>query len=84
MLYSYWHGYLDKPDWLEVQKQVKAVSGDFISAHTSGHIYIEDLIAFVKSIGAEKVVPVHTFEAAKFEEHFPNAVRASDGVSFLI
>jgi len=81
-LYGYWKGYLSKPDWVELQKQIAEVGGDFIPAHTSGHIYIADLIAFVKSVNARTVIPIHTFEPQKFEDHFLNVQLLNDGQLF--
>ena len=70
VLYSYWHGYLGKPDWMAVQDQVDEIGGDFIKAHTSGHIYVEDIIKFVTQIDAKKVIPIHTFKAEAFTDYF--------------
>ncbi len=78
LLYSYWRGYLEKPDWLNVQKQVKTADGDFISAHTSGHIYVEDIIRFVEAIDATSVIPIHTFEKAEFSRHFKSTILSND------
>jgi ribonuclease J len=78
-LYSYWKGYLVKPDWVELQAQLAQAEGDFIPAHTSGHIYIADLIAFVKAVAPGKVVPVHTFEPQAFRDHFDNVQLLDDG-----
>lgn len=84
VLYSYWHGYLEKPDWLTVQEQVKTVGGHFVSAHTSGHIYVEDIIRFVDVIGARSVFPIHSFEATQFDEKFSNSRVLNDGERILI
>jgi ribonuclease J len=81
-LYSYWKGYLTRPDWVELQEKVKAAGGDFIPAHASGHIYIVDLIEFVKSVNAKSLVPIHTFEPREFQKYFDNVRLMSDGVSW--
>jgi ribonuclease J len=80
LFYSYWHGYLEKPDWLEVQQHLETVNGTFIKAHTSGHIYVEDIAKFVNGINAKTVIPIHTFEPEKFQELFSNAKQLSDGI----
>lgn len=72
VLYSYWQGYLEREQWRELQDHVKAVEGDFIAVHASGHIYRDDLIAFVRQVSPRIVVPCHTFEPDAFGEHFPN------------
>jgi ribonuclease J len=79
VLYGYWKGYLSKPDWVELQQQVAQAGGDFIPAHTSGHIYIPDLIAFVKAVDAQVVIPIHTFEPQMFQDHFSNVRLLDDG-----
>jgi len=65
-LYSYWKGYLKNPDWVSLQKQLAEVGGDFVPVHASGHIYIADLIEFVKAIAPRTVIPIHTFEPGAF------------------
>lgn len=82
VLYGYWAGYLQNPDWVELQEQVKDCGGDFIRAHASGHIYIADLVGLVTALNAKTVVPVHTFEPQLFHSHFPNVTRLDDGLPF--
>ena len=82
VLYGYWPGYLSKPDWVELQKQVAQVEGDFIRAHVSGHAYVADIISFVNSVNARTVIPIHTFEPQMYQDHFPNVTRLSDGIPF--
>ncbi len=81
-LYGYWPGYLNKPDWVELQKQVAQVDGDFIQAHVSGHAYVADIISFVNSVNARTVIPIHTFEPQMYQDHFPNVTMLSDGMPF--
>jgi len=78
-LYSYWEGYLKKPEWEDFKRKVEQVSGTFKVCHTSGHIYLDDLVAFVRAVNPRIVIPMHTFEPGKFGEHFPNAVMLEDG-----
>lgn len=78
-LYGYWKGYLVRQDWVELQERLAQVEGDFIPAHTSGHIYIADLIAFVKAVAPGRVIPVHTFEPQAFRDHFDNVQLMADG-----
>src|SRR5262249_1190668 len=78
-LYGYWKGYLGKEDWVELQNQIAQVGGDFIHAHTSGHIYVKDLISFVNAVNAKMVIPIHTFEPDDFLKHFSNVQKLSDG-----
>lgn len=78
-LYRYWKGYLVREDWVTLQRQLAQVEGDFTPAHTSGHIHIANLIAFVKAVAPEKVIPVHTFEPQAFRDHFENVQLLDDG-----
>jgi ribonuclease J len=78
-IYSYWQGYLVKPDWKVLQEQLAAVGGDFIPAHASGHIYEDDLVDLVRSLNPKRVIPIHTFEPGGFLRHFPNATPLNDG-----
>jgi ribonuclease J len=79
VLYGYWKGYLDNPDWVALMQQVKQVDGEFIPAHASGHIYIDDLVEFTRAVKARTVIPIHTFEPEQFRTHFANAVVLRDG-----
>lgn len=78
-IYSYWQGYLDRSDWVELREHLSEVAGDFIPAHASGHIYIEDLIKFIQSVDPNVIVPIHTFEPTAFREHFGNVIVLEDG-----
>ncbi|MDG2468102.1 MAG: MBL fold metallo-hydrolase [Pirellulaceae bacterium] len=78
VMYSYWQGYLDKPDWQTVQSAVEQACGTFSQRHTSGHIYVEDIVKFVSAIGAKTVVPIHTFEAERFATQINNITLLTD------
>jgi phage/plasmid-like protein (TIGR03299 family) len=78
-LYSYWKGYLERGDWTELQEHLAEVGGDFVPAHTSGHIYVNDIVEFVREIDPRTVIPIHTFEPDHFGRHFPNVRVLNDG-----
>ena len=78
-LYSRWKGYLEQPEWLDTRKAVEQSGGIIEVVHTSGHIFSEDIIGFVKSIAPKRVVPIHTFEPHLFCEQFENAWPLQDG-----
>jgi ribonuclease J len=84
VIFSYWKGYLANPDWIELQKQVADVDGDFVPAHASGHIYVADSVELVKALNPKTVIPIHTFEPQLFPGYFPNTVLASDGQQYVI
>lgn len=83
-LYSYWKGYLEELDWKDLQQQITDVDGDIIAAHTSGHIFVDDLVRFVNSINPGTVIPIHTFEPNSFKDHFENVVTLEDGEEYLL
>jgi ribonuclease J len=83
-LYSYWTGYLENSDWTKLRADVEAVNGKFIVAHTSGHIFREDIIEFVKAVNPRIVVPIHTFQPEEFSKHFSNAKLLQDGEEFVV
>ncbi len=60
------------------------MDGDFISAHASGHIYVKDLIEFVRAVDAKTVIPIHTFEPQLLNQHFSNVRVLNDGDVFLL
>jgi ribonuclease J len=77
-LYSYWNGYLSKPDWAVFQAELSAAGGQFVETHTSGHIFADDIIQFVRAINPGLVIPIHTFEPEQFRQHFPNTYILAD------
>ena len=83
-LYSYWRGYLEKADWQKCQQQLEAVGGTLIPEHASGHIYEEDLVAFVNGVNPRTVIPIHTFEPGGFNTLFPNARCLQDGEPYRV
>jgi ribonuclease J len=78
-LYSYWSGYLKKPDWLEAQAQFAKAGGEFIQCHTSGHIHAADIVSFVNALSPRFVIPIHTEKPAEFSRHFANSLLLQDG-----
>ncbi len=78
-IYSAWRGYLEKPEWVECQRNVADAGGDFLPRHTSGHIYEEDLVELVNRIAPGQVIPIHTFDAEGFTRHFERARILRDG-----
>ena len=84
VLYGYWAGYLKNPDWVQLQRQVVEVGGDFIPAHASGHIYTSDLRELVTALNPKTVIPIHTFEPHMFGDFFPRTHLLRDGDPFVV
>jgi ribonuclease J len=83
-IYSYWSGYLKKPRWVDLQERLKTVDGDFVKAHTSGHILPGDFKGLVEEIGPGTLVPIHTCEPEGFRAYFDNVVLLEDGQAMKI
>jgi ribonuclease J len=72
-VYSFWNGYLNKAEWKEVRAKVAIAGGQFVEAHTSGHIVADHVVEFVRAIHPREVIPLHTFNPEFFEANFVNA-----------
>ena len=83
-LYSYWHGYLSRPEWQSVQTQLTAAGGELIECHTSGHIYTEDIVKFVQQVNARQVVPIHTQAPEKFHCWVEKTLLLKDGEELVL
>jgi ribonuclease J len=83
-LYSRWTGYLERPEWQMTKAKLEEVNGDLIEAHTSGHIFYDDIVDFVKQINAKMVIPIHTFEPEKFKTFSPNVKLLADGEGMMV
>jgi ribonuclease J len=80
IIYSMWEGYLtDKFKNFCSDKKI-----EIEQVHTSGHAVLNDLRCFAKVLSPKCLVPIHTFEAARYSEFFENVKIVNDGESFLI
>lgn len=73
-VWSQWDGYLGQERGRALQAQLTERGIPLTSAHTSGHASIPDLKRLAAAINPRLLVPVHTFEAHRFPEHFGPAV----------
>jgi ribonuclease J len=83
-LYSFWSGYLVKPEYQELRAALNRAEGEFVECHTSGHIFAGDIVTFVKAANPRHVVPVHTESANKFPELFQNTLLLPDGSPLVV
>jgi len=83
-LYSYWAGYLVKPEYRVLHAALDRAGGELSECHTSGHIFADDIVKFVKAINPRHVVSVHTSEPKRFQEMFPNVIPVCDGDPLLL
>jgi ribonuclease J len=78
-LYSYWHGYLARKEWSDFRARLAAAGGEFIECHTSGHIFADDIVEFVKAVNPKRVIPIHTTNPDSFASQFANVLLPKDG-----
>ena len=48
--------------------------------HTSGHAPVRDLKRLAAALVPCRLVPIHSFETARFADYFANVERQEDGV----
>ena len=78
--YSMWQGYLKDESTARVTEWLDARGIPLEVIHTSGHASVADLRRFAAALAPRMLVPIHSFETARFGEFFDNVVRQEDGV----
>mgnify|MGYP001558474077 CR=1 FL=1 len=78
-IYSYWHGYLKNPEWIDLKSKLAKAGGDFDECHTSGHIFADDIVKFVQAVNPTWVTPIHTANPGHFHSRFGNVLALEDG-----
>jgi ribonuclease J len=78
-IYSYWAGYLERPESADFEERVANAGAGFIKAHTSGHIFAEDTSEFLNEIKPQVVIPIHTFEPKAFRRLPVRVYEPKDG-----
>ena len=76
-IWSMWPGYLEEDKGLLEFFEDRGIP--FSIEHTSGHASIADLQRLAAATEPARVVPIHSFGAARFDELFPNVEHHSDG-----
>jgi ribonuclease J len=80
LVWSQWAGYLDAPHFAQDLKDKAGAFGlTFEVIHTSGHADLADLQKFAGALNPRQLVPIHTFEPARYSQLFENVVQRSDG-----
>ncbi|MHB9071711.1 MAG: MBL fold metallo-hydrolase [Sedimentisphaerales bacterium] len=80
IIYSMWDGYLTGK--FENFCNDKKITIEHV--HTSGHAVLNDLQRFAKALNPKNLVPIHTFEAARYSDFFDNVQMVNDGEPFVI
>lgn len=79
-LYSYWKGYLEKPELVELRRRIENAGAAFEPMHASGHIYRADIQYLLRELNPRMVVPIHTTAPTEFISLTPNVRLVNDGV----
>lgn len=80
LIYSMWEGYLDKPDTQKFISYLEKRNFTMYNIHTSGHADTEALKQMVNAINPKFIVPIHTFKASDYKNHFSQpVVELNDG-----
>ena len=80
LTYSMWEGYLKERSVQRVVAWLKEHDIPMQVIHTSGHASAVDLQRFAAALAPRTLVPIHSFETARFAEFFANVVQKEDGV----
>ena len=78
--YSMWQGYLEDESTARTRRWLDERGIPLEIIHTSGHASVADLKRFAAALSPRRLVPIHSFETARFGEFFGNVVRQEDGV----
>ena len=79
LTYSMWEGYLEEEGTGKVTQWLERSGVPWQVLHTSGHASVADLAAFRRGSCPRRLVPIHSFETARFAEFFDNVDRREDG-----
>ena len=79
LTYSMWEGYLKEKSVRRVVSWLDEHDIPWQVIHTSGHASAADLQRFASALAPRMLVPIHSFETARFAEFFDNVVQKEDG-----
>jgi ribonuclease J len=79
LIYSLWSGYLKDENTKPFLEWLHLHGIPLTECHTSGHAGIKDLLRLRNAFPNAPVVPIHTFNADRFEELFGNSQTRNDG-----
>ena len=79
LTHSMWEGYLEQDYFRKVLKWLDEHGIPRRTIHTSGHASAADLKRFAAALAPRALVPIHSFETARFGEFFENVVQRDDG-----
>lgn len=74
-----WPGYLERDRGRALMEWLSENEIEMTVLHASGHATVADLERVAEAIDAERVVPIHTSEPGRYDEHFDRVERHPDG-----
>lgn len=80
LIWSLWGGYLAEPSGTRLRAFLADQHIPMAQHHTSGHASIPDLRRLAAAISPERLVPIHSFGADRFADHFEKVSQEKDGV----
>lgn len=78
-IWSLWRGYLDMESSRPIREFLDRHGVELKVHHASGHAGIRDLQRLEKALAPERVVPIHTMGADRFQEVLPQVAQHEDG-----
>ena len=77
-VWSMWPGYLEQPSGQELKGCLKRLGIPMVTHHSSGHASIADLVRLAEAMNPERIVPIHSTAADRFQDWFPRVERRQD------
>lgn len=78
-IWSMWRGYLEGAPERRMRDVLERNGASLEVRHVSGHAYVSSLRRLVNGVRPERVIPIHTSDAAGYARSFPGVVRHVDG-----
>ena len=79
LVHSQWEGYLNEPNWQEVNDWCKRHGIPLHQIHVSGHATQEDLMGFAKALSPRILVPIHSAHPKNMQMLYSNVECHPDG-----
>ena len=84
LTYSMWPGYLAHETSRRVLEWLRTNEIPMETIHTSGHASVRDLERLATALSPSRLVPIHSFETARFGEYFENVEQKEDGAWWTV
>jgi ribonuclease J len=78
-IFSMWPGYLKRPSEKRYFDFLKEHDIPLRVHHASGHAYLDDLKRLARAVSPTRLVPIHSFAADRFADHFESVELHEDG-----